>query len=271
MTQTLILAGCGKMGEAMLSGWLERGMPPSDIIIVEPNIETADKLSAKYGVQTHTEPKNITIKNPPDFIVFAVKPQIMDKVTPEYARFTGPNTTFLSIVAGKPVSYFQKNLGDDAIIIRAMPNTPAAIRRGITVAYPNVNVSDAQRMTCDRLLKSVGTVEWIDDEGMIDAVTALSGGGPAYVFFLVEVMAEAGKKAGLPDALAERLARETVSGAGELLRQSDEDPKKLRINVTSPAGTTAEALTVLMADDGMRPMMVKAIAAAKKRSKELAK
>jgi pyrroline-5-carboxylate reductase len=245
-------------------------MTPSDITIVEPNSETSEQLSLKYGVQTHTEPRNITTNNPPDFIIFAVKPQVMDKVAPEYARFTGPNTTFLSIAAGKAVSYFQKNLGDDAIIVRAMPNTPAAIRRGITVAYPNAHVSEAQRMACDGLLKSVGTVEWVDDEGMIDAVTALSGGGPAYVFFLAEVMAEAGKKAGLPDALAERLARETVSGAGELLRQSDEDPAQLRINVTSPAGTTAEALAVLMADDGMGPMMIKAIAAAKKRSEELA-
>ena len=270
MPQTLILAGCGKMGEAMLSGWLERGMSPSDINIVEPDEQTAVRLRAKYGTNTHTEPKNININNSPDFVIFAVKPQIMDKVAPEYARFTGPNTTFLSIAAGKPVSYFQKKLGDDAIIIRAMPNTPAAIRRGITVAFPNSHVSDAQRMACSELLKSVGTVEWVDDEGMIDAVTALSGGGPAYVFFLVEVMAEAGIKAGLPSALAERLARETVSGAGELLRQSDEDPAILRINVTSPAGTTEKALDVLMADDGMRPLMIKAVAAAKKRSKELA-
>ncbi len=270
MTQTLVLAGYGKMGEALLSGWLERGMAPSDITIVEPNEETAEKLRAKYDVHTHTEPINIPTTPPPDFIVFAVKPQIMDKVAPKYARFTGPNTIFLSIAAGKPVGYFQKKLGNDAIIVRAMPNSPAAIRRGITVAYPNAYVSDTQRMACDELLKSIGTVEWINNEGMIDAVTALSGGGPAYVFFLVEVMADAGKKAGLPDALAERLARETVSGAGELLRQSDEDPEILRINVTSPAGTTAEALAILMADDGMGPLMTKAIAAAQKRSEELA-
>jgi pyrroline-5-carboxylate reductase len=270
MTQTLVLAGCGKMGEAMLSGWLERGISPSNITIIEPNKETAKKLVIKYGIHSHSEPIKIHTDSPPDFVVFAVKPQVMDKVVPKYVHFNGPNTTFLSIAAGKPVSYFQENLGDDAIIIRAMPNTPAAIRRGITVAYPNAHVSDAQRMACDGLLKSVGSVEWVDDEGMIDAVTALSGGGPAYVFYFVEVMAEAGKKAGLPNALAERLARETVSGAGELLRQSDEDPARLRINVTSPAGTTAEALAVLMADDGLEPMMIRAIAAAKKRSKELA-
>ena len=270
MKQTLILAGCGKMGEAMLSGWLDRGIAASDITVVEPNDETTEMLRVKYGIQTHSEPSNITTRNIPDFVVFAVKPQMMDEVAPEYARFTGPNTTFLSIAAGKPISYFQKNLGDDAIIIRAMPNTPAAVRCGITVAYPDVLVSVAQRMACDELLKSVGTVEWVDDESMIDAVTALSGGGPAYVFYLEEVMAQAGEKAGLPGPLAERLARETVSGAGELLRQSNEDPATLRINVTSPAGTTAKALDVLMADDGMRPLMTKAIAAAKKRSKELA-
>ena len=270
MLKTLVLAGCGKMGEAMLSGWLERGMTPSDITIVEPNEETAAKLRAKYGVQTHAAPTDLAADNVPDFVVFAVKPQMMDKVASQYARYAGPKTAFLSIAAGKPVSYFQKNLGDDAIIIRAMPNTPAAVRRGITVAYPNALVTETQRSACDELLKSVGNVEWVHDEGMIDSVTALSGGGPAYVFLLVEVMAEAGKQAGLPDALAERLARETVSGAGELMRQSDETPTTLRINVTSPAGTTAEALAVLMADDGMQQLMIKAVAAAKKRSEELA-
>ena len=258
----LVMLGCGKMGSALLSGWLEQGVDPKSVWILDPK---PSKWVISCGVRV-----NEILPDDPAIVLVAVKPQMMDKVAPEYARFTGPNTTFLSIAAGKPVSYFQKKLGDDAIIIRAMPNTPAAIRRGITVAFPNSHVSDAQRMACGELLKSVGTVEWVDDEGMIDAVTALSGGGPAYVFFLVEVMAEAGIKAGLPSALAERLARETVSGAGELLRQSDEDPAILRINVTSPEGTTEKALDVLMADDGMRSLMINAVAAAKKRSKELA-
>ncbi len=270
MTQTLLLAGCGKMGEAMLSGWIERGIPPENVIIVEPNDETARRLRDTYGISTYANPDEIPRNASPGFVIFAVKPQMMDKVAPAYARFTGPETAFLSIAAGKTVAYFENALGQDAVIVRAMPNTPAAVRRGITVAFPNDRVSDAQRTACDNLLQAVGSVEWTDHENTIDAVTALSGGGPAYVFLLTEVMAEAGKQAGLPDALAERLARETVSGAGELMRLSDETPATLRVNVTSPAGTTAEALAILMADDGMQPLMTKAIAAAKKRSEELA-
>ena len=270
MSQTLLLAGCGKMGEAMLSGWLDRGISPSNINLVEPNDATATRLRETYAVSTYATPGEIPKDEAPDFVVFAVKPQMMDVVAPEYRRFASPSTAFLSIAAGKTIAYFQKHLGTEAVIIRAMPNTPAAVRRGITVAIANPHVSDAQRTSCDNLLQAVGSVEWVDDEGMIDAVTALSGGGPAYVFLLTECMAEAGKQAGLPDALAERLARETVSGAGELMRQSDEPPAILRKNVTSPAGTTAEALAILMADDAWQPLMTQAIAAAKKRSQELA-
>lgn len=258
------------MGEAMLSGWIERGIKPTDVMIIEPNDDTAANLRKTYGVTTYSSPDEIPAGTSPGFIIFAVKPQMMDKVAHAYARFNSPETAYLSIAAGKTVSYFENALGSDAVIVRSMPNTPAAVRRGITVAFANAHVSDAQRSACDDLLQAVGSVEWTDREGTIDAVTALSGGGPAYVFLLTEVMAEAGKKAGLPDALAERLARETVSGAGELMRQSTESPSTLRINVTSPAGTTAEALAILMADDGMQPLMTKAVAAAKKRSEELA-
>ena len=270
MSQSLLLAGCGKMGEAMLSGWLDRGISASDVSIVEPNQETANRLRETYAVNTYQAAGDIPGSVSPSFVIFAVKPQMMDVVAPEYARFVAPQTAFLSIAAGKPIAYFEHHLGPDAVIIRAMPNTPAAVRRGITVATANPRVSDAQRSACDDLLQAVGSVEWVDDEGMIDAVTALSGGGPAYVFLLAECMAKAGKQAGLPEALAERLARETVSGAGELMRQSDETPATLRKNVTSPAGTTAEALAVLMADDAWQPLMTKAIAAATKRSRELA-
>lgn len=270
MTNKILLAGCGKMGEAMLSGWLERDIIPSDISIIEPNDQTAQNLRSKYGVNTYPDPGALSLESAPNFVVFAVKPQMMDVVAPAYGRFNSPNTAFLSIAAGKTVDYFINALGSNAVIVRAMPNTPAAVRRGITVAYPNEFVSEEQRQACDQLLQAVGSVEWTDDEGIIDGVTALSGGGPAYVFLLVEVMAEAGRQAGLPSALAERLARETVSGAGELLRLSDEAPATLRINVTSPAGTTAEALAVLMADDGFQPLMTRAVAAAKKRSQELA-
>jgi len=270
MAETLLLAGCGKMGEAMLSGWIERGIKPADVMIVEPNDVTAANLRNTYGVTTFSSPDDIPVSTAPSFIIFAVKPQMMDKVAPAYARFNSSATAYLSIAAGKPVSYFENTLGSEAIIVRAMPNTPAAVRRGITVAFANTRVSETQRTACDSLLQAVGSVEWTDTENTIDAVTALSGGGPAYVFLLTEVMAEAGKQAGLPDALAERLARETVSGAGELMRLSDETPATLRINVTSPAGTTAEALAVLMAENGLQPLMTKAVAAAKKRSEELA-
>ncbi len=270
MERTVLLAGCGKMGEAMLSGWIERGIPASGISIVEPNEQTAANLRATYAVSTYSSPDAVPEGVSPDFVVFAVKPQMMDLVAPAYARFKAPATAFLSIAAGKTVDYFEKALGDDAVIVRAMPNTPAAVRRGITVMFANPRVSPDQKAACDDLLQAVGSVEWTDSEGALDGVTALSGGGPAYVFLLVEVMAEAGKQAGLPDALADRLARETVSGAGELLRQSDDSPATLRINVTSPAGTTAEALAVLMAENGMQALMTKAVAAAKKRSEELA-
>ncbi len=270
MEHTLLLAGCGKMGEAMLSGWLERGVTAADVFIVEPNDQTASNLRNQYGVNTFSSPDEIPDTLTPGFVVFAVKPQMMDKVAPAYGRFAGPDTAFLSIAAGKTISYFEHILGAKAVIIRAMPNTPAAVRRGITVACPNAHTSQAQRATCDELLQAVGSVEWVSDENLIDAVTALSGGGPAYVFLLVECMAEAGKQAGLPDALAERLARETVSGAGELLRQSSETPSTLRVNVTSPGGTTAEALAVLMSDDGWQPLVTKAIQAATNRSRELA-
>ncbi|NQW00304.1 MAG: pyrroline-5-carboxylate reductase [Rhodospirillales bacterium] len=270
MTRSVLLAGCGKMGEAMLTGWLEQGIKPSNITIIEPNDDTAGNLRDKYRVSTYPDPENIPPELSPDVVVFAVKPQMMDKVAPAYARYNTPQTAFLSIAAGKPVDYFEKALGASAAIVRAMPNTPAAVRRGITVAFANTHVSDTQRQACDELLHAVGSVEWTDDEGMIDAVTALSGGGPAYVFLLAEVMAEAGRQAGLPSALAERLARETVSGAGELLHQSDQSSATLRINVTSPGGTTAEALAILMADDGLQPLMTRAIKAAQQRSRELA-
>jgi pyrroline-5-carboxylate reductase len=181
-----------------------------------------------------------------------------------------PDTVFLSIAAGRTIAYFERHLGAQAAIVRSMPNTPAAVGRGITVACSNRHVSAAQRELCDELLAAVGEVAWIADEGLLDAVTAVSGGGPAYVFLLIECLAEAGAAAGLPPDLAMRLARITVSGAGELARLSSEPASVLRQNVTSPAGTTLEALKILMAADGLQPLMTKAIAAATRRSRELA-
>lgn len=270
MSIKLLLAGCGKMGGAMLAGWLEKGIEPKNVTIVEPNTDTADDLRLRYGVSTVTTPEDLDFNLVPNVVIFAVKPQMMDDVAPAYARFKGSDTVFLSIAAGKTIAYFENHVGSDAAIVRAMPNTPAAVGRGITVNFANPQVTSEQISLCGDLLESVGEVAWVDDESQIDAVTALSGGGPAYVFLLAECMAEAGIQSGLPEELAKRLARVTVAGSGELLHQSDEEPATLRQNVTSPGGTTAEALKVLMADDGWQPLLNKAIAAATARSRELA-
>ncbi len=269
METPLLLAGCGKMGRAMLEGWLDRGMAAADIHVVEPNESAVAELRA-IGVQAVSSTDQLPGDLSPAVILFAVKPQAMDAVAPDYRRFVAPDAVFLSIAAGKPIGYFEAILGDAAAIVRAMPNTPAAVRRGITVACANARVSDGRIADCTGLLEAVGECAWVDDEGLIDAVTALSGGGPAYVFLLAECLAQAGIDAGLPEDLSHRLARVTVAGAGELLHRADESPAVLRQNVTSPGGTTAEALKVLMADDGWQPLLTKAIAAATARSRELA-
>lgn len=254
----------------MLEGWLKQDLKPADVFIVEPNAAYGAEMAKKFGVKTVVDGAELPKDLKPATIVLAVKPQSMDAALPAYARFAGPDCLFLSIAAGKTIAYFEKHLGANAAIVRAMPNTPAAVGRGITVACPNANVSEEGRARSEKLLSAVGEVSTVDDESLIDAVTALSGGGPAYVFLLVEVMAEAGKAAGLPADLAMRLARVTVAGSGELLHQSTEEPATLRKNVTSPGGTTAEALKVLMADDAWQPLMTRAIAAGTKRSRELA-
>lgn len=269
MDSPLVLVGGGKMGGAMLEGWLSQGLAPANVYVIEPSEAAAEAFAAK-GVNTAGGDDGLPADLRPGVVIFAVKPQVMDAVAPLYARFAGPDTVFLSIAAGKTIGYFESLLGASAVIVRAMPNTPAAVGRGITVACGNAGVSDAQRDQCLDLLKAVGAAEWVDDESLLDAVTALSGGGPAYVFLLAEVMAKAGAAAGLPADLAERLARATVAGAGELLRQSTEPASTLRENVTSPGGTTAEALRVLMAGEAWQPLMDRAIAAATARSKELA-
>ena len=270
MTTKLLLAGCGKMGGALLEGWLQRGIQAGDVTIVEPNTDIRNSLSNNHGVNTCSTAQELPDDLAPNVVMLAVKPQAMDDVAPLYVRFKSPDCVFLSIAAGKTIEYFETRLGKEAAIVRSMPNTPAAVRRGITVACSNAQTTPQQRETCDALLQAVGSVEWVDDEGMIDAVTALSGGGPAYVFLLVECMAQAGIDAGLPDGLAMKLARETVAGSGELLHQASEEAAILRQNVTSPGGTTAEALRVLMAEDGWQPLVSKAIAAASARSRELA-
>jgi pyrroline-5-carboxylate reductase len=262
----LLLVGCGKMGGAMLAGWLDRQITDR-ALVVEPG-EGASAFRGKAGV-TIVADVAAAGDFTPDVVVLATKPQVMDSVVPAYRRFAGATTLFMSIAAGKTLAYFERHLGD-AAIIRAMPNTPAQVGRGITVACANGRVDARQRALAETLLAAVGEVGWVEDESLIDPVTAVSGGGPAYVFLLAECLADAGVEAGLPRDLAVRLARATVSGAGELLHRSSETAATLRQNVTSPGGTTQAALNVLMAEDGLRPMLIKAIAAATRRSRELA-
>jgi len=260
------LVGAGKMGGAMLDGWLALGLDPRNVVVVEPH--PSEELAALSMKGVVLNPPAGAVTNI-STIVLAVKPQVASDVMPSEAAMVGADTLVLSIMAGKTLAFLQQAL-PKASIVRAMPNTPAAIGRGITVAVPNAAVTPEQRQRAHALLAASGAVEWIDDESLMDAVTAVSGSGPAYVFLLAETLTKAGIEAGLPAPLAAKLARETVSGAGELLRQSPLDPATLRRNVTSPAGTTAAALAVLMAADGLDPLMRKAVAEAAKRSRELA-
>jgi pyrroline-5-carboxylate reductase len=265
----ILLVGGGKMGGAMLAGWLERGVGASDIHVVEPDVKAGAALRDRYKVTIHgTLPERLD--QAPSLVVFAVKPQVLATVAPPYKRYVGPDTVFLSIAAGKTIAFFERHLGSDAAIIRAMPNTPAAVGRGITVLYANGATSEDQMDFCETLMTAVGAVRWAVSEAQFDAVTAVSGSGPAYVFLMIECLAEAGVAAGLPADLAMDLARATVTGSGELAHRSDETAETLRRNVTSPGGTTAAALEVLMGQDGLKDLMARAVAAAARRSKELA-
>jgi pyrroline-5-carboxylate reductase len=266
LSGTIVLVGAGKMGSAMLDGWLALGLSPRNVAVLEPQPTPEVAALAARGLQLNPSAAAI---GEVAAVVVAVKPQVAPEVTPSLAPFVGAATVVVSIMAGRTFAFLAGAL-PGAALVRAMPNTPAAIGRGITVAVANARVSDAQRALVDALLSAVGAVEWVADEGLMDAVTALSGSGPAYVFLLAETMAQAGAAAGLPPALAATLARATVAGAGELLHRSPLDAATLRQNVTSPGGTTAAALDVLMAKDGLAPLLRRAIAAATARSRELA-
>ena len=263
----LVLVGCGKMGGALLRGWLARGVDPGLVTAIDINPVGLDDVRAQ-GVTILTKATDLPAGLKPALLLLAVKPQFMDDALPDLKAHAG--ATFLSIAAGKTVAYFKDRLGADTEIVRSMPNTPAAVGRGASVIFRDPAVRPDRLDLCGALLAAVGTVEWVDDEDLLNAVTALSGGGPAYTFLLIECLAEAGRAAGLPADMAMRLARETVSGSGELARLSDESAAQLRQNVTSPKGTTLEALNVLMAPDGLQPLMTRAIAAATRRSRELA-
>jgi len=265
----LVLVGCGKMGGAMLEGWLDQGVSKDMIRIVERSPEHAQALRDTHDIMVVDDINDIEEGFPARVVLLAVKPQGMDAAAEAARRFVD-TATFVSVAAGKTVSYFESYLGSDASIIRVMPNTPAAVRRGISVGYANKNVSVEAKAYCAELLEAIGEVAWIEDEALMDPVTTVSGSGPAYVFYMTEALAEAGVKAGLSEELAIQLARATIAGAGELMRQSGIDAGVLRKNVTSPGGTTQAALEVLMAEDGISPVMEKAVAAASKRSKELA-
>jgi pyrroline-5-carboxylate reductase len=260
----VVLVGAGKMGGAMLEGWLSLGLDPKAAIVIEPAPSAEIAALAGRGVSL-----NPTKRAQAQVMVLAVKPQVAAEVVPDVAGFVGEDTVAVSIMAGKTIGFLEAAL-PGAAVVRAMPNTPAAVGRGITVAVPNARVNAAQRRLAHDLLAATGAVEWVADEALMDAVTAVSGSGPAYVFYLAETLTKAGIAAGLPAALAATLARATVAGSGELLHHSPLDPGTLRQNVTSPGGTTAAALEVLMAPDGLESLMTRAVAAATKRSRELA-
>lgn len=265
----ILVAGAGNMGGALISGFLERGIPPQSIIVQDPAPPPAvANLLGEKSIVRHAEITSLA--TPPAVILVAVKPQIMEQAFPPLARLAGPSTVVLSVAAGRTIASFERHLPAKTAVIRSIPNTPAAIGRGITVAVANKHVTPRQRQTAEALLSAVGEVAFVEDEALIDPVTAVSGSGPAYVFLLTECLAQAGVKAGLPAELAARLSRATVAGAGELMRRSSLPPDQLRRNVTSPNGTTAAALEVLMGETGLDDLMARAVAAATRRGRQLA-
>ena len=268
----LLLVGAGKMGGAMLEGWLASGLAASDVIVQDPSPPTEIlALLQKHSVRHVTKLGDQDLAAAPAVILVAVKPQIMEEVFPAVAPLAGPETVTLSIAAGRTIAGFEKYLAPGRAVVRTIPNTPAAVGRGITVCVGNAHTTARHREVCTGLLTAIGEVGWVDDEKLIDVATAVSGSGPAYVFLLAECLAAAGIAQGLEPALAARLAEATVAGSGELMRQSDLTPSTLRENVTSPNGTTYAALQVLMAEkDGLEQLMKRAVDAATKRSRELA-
>ena len=265
---TLVLVGAGKMGGAMLEGWLRSGVRPEQVVALDPTPPPETQALLRKHQIRHN-PAVATVKDA-EVVLIAVKPQVMEDVLPGVVGLKVSRPLVISVAAGKTIASFARHFGADAAIIRSIPNTPAAVGRGITAMAANTNVSQAQLALARTLLSAIGEVVTVDDEALIDAVTAVSGSGPAYVFYLTECLAAAGVAAGLPQEIAIKLARATVAGAGELMRVTGQPAETLRQNVTSPKGTTHAALQVLMADDGLEPLMAKAIAAATRRSRELA-
>lgn len=260
----LVLLGCGKMGSAMLEGWLARGLPVSSVWVQDPH--PSDWLR---GTGVHL---NAVLPANPAIVLVAVKPQMMAEALPTLKQMGNGETLFVSVAAGTPIAFFEATLGAQTPVVRAMPNTPAAISQGITAIVGNDHAGAKGLDEAELLLSAVGEVVRLSEEAQIDAVTGVSGSGPAYVFHMIEMLAAAGAEQGLPPQMALQLARATVAGAGALAMASDEDPAQLRINVTSPNGTTQAALEVLMDEtNGFPALMRRAVAAAADRSRELAR
>jgi len=258
----LVMLGCGKMGGAMLEGWLKAGLAPASVYVIDPH--PAPQL-AETGVRINADlPEN------PAVALVAVKPQMMADALPQLAPFGGGGTLVVSVAAGTPIAMFEAALGAGTRVIRAMPNTPAAIGKGITAIIGNAEASEADADLAETLLSAIGQVVRLSDEDQIDAVTGVSGSGPAYVFYMIDALAAAARAEGLPDAMAMQLAKATVAGAGALAEDAAETPEQLRINVTSPNGTTQAGLEVLMHEtDGLSPLIRRTVAAAATRSREL--
>jgi pyrroline-5-carboxylate reductase len=269
MSKSVLLAGCGNMGFAMLKGWIGSGaLAPNNVTVVEPNVPLRERAQA-LDVSVAADVSDVKSDRHFDIVIMAVKPQVMEKVLPGYERFAAAGATFVSIAAGIGILTFLKILGDTTPVIRCMPNTPAAIGKGMLAYFANDAVEPQTEEFIRQLLTKSGKVAKVDDEALIDAVTAISGSGPAYVFHFIECLTEAGASTGLPREIAAELAMQTVMGAGALAAESTETPTRLREQVTSPNGTTAAALEVLMEDGRMQKLVSKAVAAAYKRAIEL--
>ena len=262
--KSVLLIGCGRMGSSLVSGWLASGAVERPLAVDPAPREVPAGLTVVGDLGALSDPL-------PETILLAVKPQMLETVLPGLKARLPRSALVISIAAGKTLDYLAGHLGRDTAVVRTMPNTPAAIGQGITVCCAGPTVTAAQRATAESLMTAVGSVAWTEDESMMHAVTAVSGSGPAYVFLLIEALADAGVAAGLPRDLAESLARATIVGSGALAGASPDSPAKLRTDVTSPGGTTAAALGVLMGEAGLADLMTRAVAAATARSKELAK
>lgn len=264
-SQSILLVGCGNMGGALLRGWALNKMDLDTVTVIDPD-PRASSACELAGVN-HVAALEELVAPRADVVVFAVKPQLMAKIVPQYAEMRA-ETLFVSVAAGTRLATFSNWLGD-VPVVRAMPNTPASIQQGMTVLCPNAAVTEAQRALCGRLLEAVGEVAWLAQESLMDAVTAVSGSGPAYVFLFIEALANAGVSAGLSESFAQRLAKVTVAGAGQLALPAEFDAKALRESVTSPGGTTEQGLKVLMAEGGLEDLIQEAVKAAEQRGKGL--